>query len=699
MKKKRSTALALLAFAAASFSGVAQAAHPFGFDDLIHARRLGAWDVSPDGAWAAWAVTTIDPVESRSTSAIFLGAVGGGEARQLTLGAKHDGAPRFSPDGRRLAFTSDRDGAPQIYLIDLAGGEARALTHLSSGLGDPVWSPDGKFLVASSEVFPDCPSDACNKERSERMEKPKATGRVIERLLFRHWDAFRDGRRSHLFRVDAATGEARDLTPGDFDAPPFGGAPGYDVAPDGKSIVFSSNHDKMEAASTNSDLWEIPEAGGAPSCLSCENRGFDGSPRYSPDGRFIAYRAQRTPAYESDKFELRLYDRRTKKTSTLGADFDDWVEDFTFTRDGKSIVFTSTVNGHMPIYSIPVSGGPARAIAEGITAGDPHWLPDGGVIFSRVALTRPAELYRYPAAALAGQHSAGADKAIAVTHLNDALFHDVTMGEVRERWYAAADGRKVQAWMVLPPGFDEKKKYPALLWVHGGPQGAWEDGWSYRWNPEVLASSGYVVYLPNPRGSVGYGQAFVRGVSNDWGGKVYQDLMRATDDLESLPFVQKDKVGAAGASFGGFMINWFQGHTDRYKALFCHDGISDQEAQYATEELWFPEFEFGGSPWNSPQYRKWSPIASADHFKTPELIVHGEKDYRIPVEQALLMFTTLQRRGVPSKLLLFPDENHWVLKAANARLWYASMIDWFHHYLGGAPADPRALESAYSFTR
>ncbi len=253
--------------------------------------------------------------------------------------------------------------------------------------------------------------------------------------------------------------------------------------------------------------------------------------------------------------------------------------------------------------------------------------------------------------------------------------------------------------MVLPPGFDERRRYPALLWVHGGPQGAWEHGWSYRWNPQVLASAGYVVYLPNPRGSIGYGQDFVRGVSGDWGGLVFDDLMRAADDLESLPFVQKGKVGAAGASFGGFMINWFQGHTERFRALFCHDGIADQQAMYATEELWFPEFEFHGTPWESPEYRRASPVEAAAKFKTPELIVHGERDYRIPVEQALLMYTALQRRGVPSKLLLFPDENHWVLKPANARLWYATMIDWFHGWLGGAAADAKALESARSVTR
>ncbi|MSP59889.1 MAG: S9 family peptidase [Myxococcales bacterium] len=670
--------------------------HPFGFEDLIRARRVGAFDVSPDGAQVAFTVTTVDTVENRKTSAVWLAPLAGGDARQITVGKKHDDDPRFSPDGRRLAFASDRDGAPQIYLLHLDGGEPRQLTRLSTGVGGILWSPDGRFLLFASEVFPDCADDACNKERAERMEKSKVSGRVIERLLFRRWDGWRDGRRSHLFRVDAATGATKDLTPGNFDAPPFslGGPSDYDVSPDGRFVAYASNHDKVEAISTNGDLWEVPSEGGTARCLTASNKAFDGSPRYSPDGRSIAFRAQTVPGYESDRFELKIYDRDKGAARSLTAAFDGWVEDFTWSPDGARLYFTSIAKAHSPLFSVPSDGASAaKEVMGGLTAGDPRSVRDGSLVFTRVSLTRPTEIWRLPPGATS------LDRAVPITHVNDALFARVTMGAVKERWYDAADGKKVQALVVHPPGFDPKRRYPALMWVHGGPQGAWEDGWSYRWNPEVLASAGYVVYLPNPRGSVGYGQDFVRGVTGDWGGKVFDDLLRGLDDLSSLPYVDKAKIGAAGASFGGFMINWFQGHTDRFRALFCHDGIADQETMYATEELWFPEFEFGGLPWESAQYRKWSPIASAAQFKTPQLTVHGEKDYRIPVEQALLMFTTLQRRGVPSKLLVFPDENHWVLKPANARLWYASMIDWFHRYLGGAPADPKALESAYSVTK
>jgi dipeptidyl aminopeptidase/acylaminoacyl peptidase len=669
----------------------AAATHPFGFDDMARLGRLGDFDVSRDGKWLVYAVGRADVDENKTTSALWLQPVDkSAPARKLTAGTKKDREPRFSPDGRRVAFVSDRDGAPQIYLIDLAGGEPQKLTASSEGFGGPVWSSDGKFLLAASEVWPECKDEACVKRLHERAEKSKIKARVVERLLYRHWDGWRDGKRSHIFRIDAASGEARDLTPGDFDAPPFtlGGAPDYDVAPDGKSMIYASNHDRVEATSTNSDIWELTFGDGRARCLSCDNKAWDGDARYSPDGKHIAWRAQKRPGFESDKFDLVVYDRAPgARARRLTDGWADWVDGYHWTPDGKRLLFTSVVLGRRAMYTVDAAGGAIKQLGPPWMIGDPVPLADESVIFARTSFTSAPELWRLTPTALAQ-----------LTHVND--YAGLAFGQVRERWVTLADGAtRMQAWMVTPPGFDEHKKYPAVYWVHGGPQGAWEDTWSWRWNPQVLASAGYVIYLPNPRGSTGYGQPFVDGVSRDWGGKVFDDLMRGADDLASLPFVDKARIGAAGASFGGFMINWFQGHTTRFRALFCHDGIANQDGQYATEELWFPEHEFGGPPWATEDYKKWNPMAAADKFATPELIVHGERDYRIPVEQAYLMFTLLQRKGVPSKLLVFPDENHWVLKPGNSRLWHATMIDWFHRWLGGAAADPRALESAYSVTR
>ncbi len=671
-------------------AGVARAAsHPFGFDDMARLKRLGGFDVSRDGKWVAYAVGSADVDENKTTSAIWLLPLDrSSPPRQVSAGAKKDRDPRFSPDGKRLAFVSDRDGTPQIYLLDLAGGEPRKLTHAAEGFDAPIWSPDGSFLVAASEVWADCKTETCNAARHERAEKAKVRARVVERLLFRHWDGWRDGKRNHLFRVDAATGEARDLTPGDFDAPPFslGGGPAYDLAPDGRTLAFASNHEAVEATATNSDVWELRVSDGHVRCLSCANKAWDGDPRYSPDGTRLAWRAQSLPGFESDKFDLVIYERRAATAHRVTERFADWIDEIRWAPDGKRVVFTANVLGRASIYAAELGDGQVRQVGPPWNGSDPVPLADESVVFARSSLTRAPELWQV-----------GPKGATQLTHLNEDA--GLARGQVRERWVALADGQKMQAWMVTPPGFVEKKRYPALFWVHGGPEGAWEDAWSWRWNPMVLASAGYVIYLPNPRGSTGYGQPFVNGVARDWGGKVFDDLMRGLDDLASLPFVDRKRVGAAGASFGGFMINWFQGHTRRFAALFCHAGISNQEAMYATEELWFPEHEFGGPPWTTEDYRKWSPMESAGEFVTPELVVHGERDFRIPVEQAYLMFTLLQRRGVPSKLVVFPDENHWVLKPGNSRLWYALMIDWFHHWLGGAPADPKALELAFSTTR
>jgi dipeptidyl aminopeptidase/acylaminoacyl peptidase len=673
-------------------AGVAEAAthpaHAFSFDDMARLGRLGGYDVARDGRRVVYAVTRADPDENKTTSALWLQPIdNSGGARQISAGIKKDRDPRFSPDGTRVAFVSDRDGTPQIFILELAGGEPRKLTTGALGFDGPIWSPDGTFLIAQGDVLMDCaqpraPAD-CTRSRLAREESSKIKARVIERLLYRHWDSWRDGRRTHLFRIDARSGEARDLTPGNFDAPLFsvGGGPSYDVAPDGKTLVFGSNHDRDEAVSTNGDVWEVELASGKTRCLSCANKAFDGDPRYSPDGKRIAWRAQTVPGFESDKRDLVVYERASGAARRLTATFDDWVEELAWMPDGKRLVFTSVVHGRKPLFYVDLDGKVTSA-RDGIAAADPLPLADGSVVYAASSLRRAPELFR---------------DGKPITAIND--YAALAFGDVRERWVTFADGKKAQSWLVLPPGFDAKRKYPAVFWVHGGPQTAYEDIWSWRWNPEVLASSGYVVYLANPRGSVGYGQAFVNGVSRDWGGVPFDDLMRAADDLESLPYVDKKRIGAAGASYGGFMMNWFQGHTRRFAALFCHDGIANQLGQYASEELWFPEHEFGGPPWIGDGYKKWNPMDAAATFATPQMIVHGERDYRVPAEQAHLMFALLQRRGVPSKLLLFPDEGHWVLKPGNARLWYASMIDWFHRYLGGAAADARALESAFSVTR
>jgi dipeptidyl aminopeptidase/acylaminoacyl peptidase len=485
-----------------------------------------------------------------------------------------------------------------------------------------------------------------------------------------------------------------DLTPGDRDAPPFsvGGGDDYDVSSDGKDFVFASNPDKVEALSTNGDIWTASFDGKDKARdLTEANKAYDGTPKFSPDGKWIAWRSQKRPGFEADRFTLVVYDRAAGKARPLAEDLDQWVEAFTWAPDSRSLYFTSHVGARSAMFRVGLEGKPAEIWRGGSASGLVVSRDGRRLVFSSSTLGRAPEIW-----------SAGADGkgAAPVTHVNDGLWKDVAMGEVSERTTRSADGRNLQAWLVKPPGFDPSKKYPAVLLIHGGPQGAWTDSWSTRWNPQVWAAYGYVVYAANPRGSTGFGQKFLDEISGDWGGKVYDDLMRQEDDLESLPFVDKSRIGAAGGSYGGYMVNWIAGHTGRFAALVSHDGPFDlASANLETEELWFPTWEFQGWPWNSDQYRKWNPMLSAEKFKTPTLVITSERDYRVPFGQGLQFFTALQVRGVPSKLLTFPDEGHWVLKPGNSRLWHATVMDWLHRYLGGAEADLKALETAYSVTK
>jgi dipeptidyl aminopeptidase/acylaminoacyl peptidase len=685
----------VLAFASGlSAAALSAAERPIRFEEMAKLQRVGSFSVSPDGARVAFAVSTPDVAANASRSAIWMVPASGGEARRMSSGEKRDYDPKFSPDGRRLAFVSNRDGKAQIWVLDLAGGDPVRATNFPTEVSDYTWSRDGRWFLVSSDVFPGCRDVACLENTLKARDSAKVKGRVAERLLFRHWDSWKDGTRTHVWKLPAAgAGEPVDLTPGDRDTPPFhvGGGVDWDQSPDGRSFVYASNPDADEALSTNADLWLVPfDGGGAPRNLTVDNKAFDGSPRYSPDGRWIAYRSQSRPGFEADRFRLMLLEVSTGRSRSLTDGFDFWVDDFRWSPDSRSIYFSSQVRGRETLYRVGIAGGaPAALWTGGSVAG--LEVAAGRLVFGMSTLSRPTEIW---SAALDGR-SPGP-----LTHVNDARLRDLAAGEVSERFTDSSDGRKLQAWVVKPPFFDPSKKYPAVFFIHGGPQGAWVDGWSYRWNPQVWAAYGYVVYAANPRGSTGFGQDFLDAISGDWGGLVYDDLMRQADDLESLLYVDRSRIGAAGASYGGYMVNWIAGHTQRFRTLVSHDGTFDlASANLETEELWFPHWEFQGWPWNSDLYRKWSPMESAGHFKTPMLVITSEKDYRVPFGQGLQLFTALQIQGVPSKLLTFPDEGHWVLMPGNSCLWHNTVMDWLHRWLGGAEADPEGLALAYSVTK
>ncbi|MFN2455000.1 MAG: prolyl oligopeptidase family serine peptidase [Pyrinomonadaceae bacterium] len=683
---RRSFAFALLMLLALSTFAVAQQApQPFTINELLKVRRVGDPQISPDGNTIAYTITDVDKTANRGTTHIYLMLVAGGEPKMLATGERSSSSPRWSPDGRKLAFVSTRDGEPQIWTIDIASGTQQKVTSVAGGASDPLWSPDGKLIAFVAEVYPECTTNDCNKTRFEQAAASKVKARVVDRLLYRHWTSWKEGKRSHIFVASSeGTAEARDMTPGDFDAPPFslGGPLDYAFSPDSKELAFASNRDKVEATSTNGDIFTVAVTGGEARRITGANPANDASPQYSPDGRFIAYRAQQRPGFESDRWQLMLYDRRTNQTRSLTGALDAYAEGFTFARDGKKIYFVAGERGLQPVYEVGLDGGAlVKIIGDGFND-DVQASADGKtLVFTRSSMASPTEIYR-------GNLSGGRVSQVApITRTNDVFIRSFNLQPAEQTSWEGASGAKVHGWIVKPANFSPSKKYPMVVLIHGGPQGAWNDNWGYRWNPQVYAAKGYVVFMPNPRGSTGYGQKFLDEISGDWGGKVYTDIMNGVAQMASLPYVDRNNVGAAGGSYGGYMVDWIEGHNNdprvQFKALVSHAGVFNLTSMYgATEELWFTDWEFGGTPWNNPEvYTRWSPHMFVKNFKTPLLVIHGEQDFRVPVTEGLQLFTALQRQNVESKMLYFPDEGHWILKPQNSELWYSTVLNWFDAHL------------------
>ena len=678
----------VLSLAAVAAAKTAQPPRPFTIDDLIKTRRVSDPQVSPDGSLIAYTVTDTDKAANKRLTQIYLISVDGGESRQLTNEKQSSSTPRWSPDGRLLAFVSARDGESQIWTMDVESGEAKKVSNVAMGAADPVWSPDGKWIAFTSEVYPECASDECNRKRAEAAAASKVKAKIADRLLFRHWNAWKEGKRNHVFVVSVETGAARDLTPGDFDAPPFslGGMTDYAFSPDSKELAFARNTDKDESRSTNGDIFIVPISGGEARRITGDNPANDLSPRYSPDGRYVAYRAQAKPGFEADRWRLMIYDRKTGQAHSITEQIDNNVESFTFAPDGERILASVLERGRQPVYDLSITGATARKIIVDGFNDDVQVSANGRMmVFTRQSLARPVEIFRA---------SATGGVVTQVTKINDGLYADFNLKPAEEVTWEGAGGTKVQGWITKPANFVANRKWPMIVLIHGGPQSAWNDSWSYRWNPQMFAAAGYVVFSPNPRGSIGFGQKFTDDISGDWGGKVYKDLMNGVAYVAGLPYIDRDRIGAAGGSYGGYMVNWILGHNDdsnvKFKALVSHAGLFNLSSMYgATEELWFPEWEFKGTPWTNPKmYEQWSPHMFVKNFRTPTLVVHGEMDYRVPVTEGLQLFTALQRQGVDSKLLYYPDEGHWVLKPQNSELWYTTVLDWFDSHLVKSKAQP-----------
>ena len=663
-------------------SGAAQQKRPITFQDLAAMHRLGEPQVSPDGKWVVYTVATPNLDANRLERNLWLVPAAGGDARQLTRSGR-DLRARWSPDSRSLAFLSSRDGNAGIYILSLEGGEPRRVVQPADGVDNLLWSPDGKTLAFTSNVFPDCPDQACTARRLEEREKSKVKAHFYDHLLFRHWTEWSDGTRSHLFVVSPAGGDARDLTPGaDYDVPPFslGGPDGIAFSPDGRELCFTANTDAHPEASTNADLWLVPADGSAAPRRITTNPGFDGAPVYSPDGRWIAYHAQLIAGYEADRFRLMLFDRRSGEHINLTENFDRSVDTIAWSPDSKTLYFDAEDRQDVAIFrSAATPGGMPESLVRIASVAEFALTPDGrGLVFTQSSMAAPAEIFTAT--------SDGKDVR-QITHQNAALLAPLELNSAEPFTFKASDGREIYGMLLRPPAFDPAKKYPLVMLAHGGPQTMFEDAWGYRWNPQMFAAPGYVVLMINRRGSTGFGQAFTDEIQDDWGGKAYTDLLEGTDfAVKKYPFIDATRMVAGGGSYGGFMMDWFATHAQgRYRALFSHAGVYNQVSMWATEELWFPEREFKGTPWTNPQsYAKWSPVtyaAELGKFKTPTLVIAGELDFRVPYTQSLEFFSALQTQNVPSKLLIFPDEGHWVLKPQNSRLWYATVLEWIATYV------------------
>ncbi|MBN2345391.1 MAG: S9 family peptidase [Candidatus Aminicenantes bacterium] len=679
MKRMTWLATGMIVFLSAP---VAADKRPFTIDDLYRLKSVSGLALAPAGKRLVFEVSYSNLKKAEQNTDLHEIRLSSLSQRPLTTAPGPETSAFWSKDGKTLYFVAQRDGTPQVYGLPADGGEARKLTDFAPGVSSPLLLADGRTIVFASAVYAECGSDPeCHKKQAERMASGPVQAHLADSLLYRHWTRYREFMHSHLFSCDLETGKVTMLTKGKTDYPSYthGDGRGFDAAPDGRELCVVANCDPHPETSTNSDLFLLPlDRDGPPVNITAGNRAFDGDPLYSPDGRWIAYRTQAVPGFEADRFRIALYDRAAKVTRVLSGAIDNWAEKARWTPDSRSILFLVREKGATPLYRVDVGSGKisrllaAKSIREFIVHSDGR-----GIYFIQSAVGRPLELWT-------ARFDGRAPRPL--TSLNQKLADEVDIRPAEEMWVKGANGRDIHVFIVKPHGFTEGEKYPLILNIHGGPQGMWSD--SFRGDWQVYPGAGYVVAFPNPHGSTGYGQEFTAAISRDWNGKVMEDIEKVSARLAELPYVDAGRMGAMGWSWGGYAVMWLEGASTRFQALAAMMGVYDLRAMHgATEELWFPQWDLGGTPWgNAEAYERMSPCSRVAKFKTPCLVITGERDYRVPYTQSLHFFTDLQAMGVPSRLIVFKNDGHWPDNLKSMPVYYNAHLEWFHHYLGGGKA-------------
>jgi len=650
----------------------------FTIADLYKLRYVSGITVSPDGTKIAYSQSASNLSKAKTMIDVYVMNCDGSNATRLTTDQKSY-VSVWGKDGKDVYYVSSESGSSQMYRYSLENKKSEKLTDFSMGVDAPVLSPDNQLIAFTAKVYPECGADSkANQMADSIASNGPVQAYLADHLLYRHWTEYSAGKCSHIILFDIAKKTYKDLTPGSFESPIFmlGGGDGFSFSPDSKELCYVSNHTDHPEANTNADLFLVPVTGGEAVNITKANEAWDGSPMYSPDGKYIAYRLQKVPGYESDLFRIALYDRQSGVSRIITSKLDNWEDAMKWDKTSKTIYFTYEKEGYEPVYKINIANEKVETVIADKAVGEFDLDSKGNIYYTYSATGKPSALYRQPL---------NKNKVTQLTFLNKDIENSVDIRPSETMWVEGSNGRKIQVFIVKPHDFDPSKKYPLIMNVHGGPQMQWMNSFRPDW--QVYPAAGYVLAYPNPHGSTGYGQDFTLGISKDWGGKPFYDLMKVTDALSQLSYVDSTRMGAMGWSYGGYMMNWFQAKTKRFKCLASTMGLFDLRSMWgATEELWFPNFELNGQPWNSDLYKKFSPSEYVKNFSTPTLIITGQLDFRVSYTQSLQYFNTLQTLGIPSRLIILKNDGHWPSNIKSMPLYYAAHLDWFHRYLGGAPS-------------